>query len=405
MGHLPRTLLWCRLGLDVQASKIDPWILETAEYGETEFLVFLTEQADLSQAAKLATKTEKGEYVYEQLTETARRTQGPILNALEQLTATGGSITKYRPFWLVNAIWVHGSAEAVQQLAQRPDVAHLYANPSVHMDVPEEAVSLAAPEQTDTVEWNIQKVRAPMVWSAGYTGQGAVVAGQDTGYDWDHPALKAKYRGWDGSSAVHDYNWHDAIHADDPHTGAGNPCGFSSPVPCDDNSHGTHTMGTMVGDDGMGNQIGMAPGARWIGCRNMEQGWGTPDTYTECFEWFIAPTDLNGNNPRPDLAPDVINKDLEVMADRRLGQPDGAVEVARAGLARRADDGEQLQAGRVGDSLQNLGHPLCLIPVQRRAQPRGATGRDVHGRTFQWIDSHQYTGVRFILTTINVRAG
>jgi uncharacterized repeat protein (TIGR01451 family) len=66
-------------------------------------------------------------------------------------------------------------------------------------------------------------------------------------------------------------------------------------------------MGIMVGDDGQGNQIGMAPGARWIGCRNMNRGVGTPETYTKCFEWFMAPTDLTDNNPRPDLAPDVIN--------------------------------------------------------------------------------------------------
>jgi uncharacterized repeat protein (TIGR01451 family) len=39
----------------------------------------------------------------------------------------------------------------------------------------------------------------------------------------------------------------------------------------------------------------------------MEQGWGKPSTYLECYQWFLAPTDLSGNNPRPDLAPDVIN--------------------------------------------------------------------------------------------------
>ncbi len=42
----------------------------------------------------------------------------------------------------------------------------------------------------------------------GYTGQGVVVAGQDTGYQWDHLALKELYRGWDGAVADHNYNWH-----------------------------------------------------------------------------------------------------------------------------------------------------------------------------------------------------
>ncbi|PZR96102.1 MAG: hypothetical protein DLM69_11055, partial [Candidatus Chloroheliales bacterium] len=119
---------------------------------------------------------------------------------------------------------------------------------------------------------------------------------------WDHPAIKPHYRGWNGSTADHNYNWHDAIH-----DSTGNPCGNNSMFPCDDYGHGTHTTGTTSGDDGAGNQIGVAPGAKWIGCRNMDQGNGTPARYTECFQWFIAPTDLNGNNPNPALRPDVIN--------------------------------------------------------------------------------------------------
>jgi subtilisin family serine protease len=69
-------------------------------------------------------------------------------------------------------------------------------------------------------------------------------------------------------------------------------------------------MGTMVGDDGAGNQIGMAPGAQWIACRNMEQGWGTPATYAECYEWFIAPYPVGGDpmfDGDPAKAPHVIN--------------------------------------------------------------------------------------------------
>jgi uncharacterized repeat protein (TIGR01451 family) len=69
-------------------------------------------------------------------------------------------------------------------------------------------------------------------------------------------------------------------------------------------------MGTVVGDDGGSNQIGVAPGARWIGCRNMDNGWGTPATYAECFEFFLAPYPIGGDpmtDGDPDLAPHVIN--------------------------------------------------------------------------------------------------
>ena len=60
----------------------------------------------------------------------------------------------------------------------------------------------------------------------------------------------------------------------------------------------THTIGTMIGDDGAGNQIGMAPGAKWIGCRNMDEGVGTPARYIECMEFFLAPTRIGGGRAK-----------------------------------------------------------------------------------------------------------
>ena len=92
-----------------------------------------------------------------------------------------------------------------------------------------------------------------------------------------------------------------------------NPCGFNSSVPCDDYGHGTHTMGIGIGDDGGANQIGMAPGARWISCRNMEEGFGQTSTYIECLQFFLAPTDLNGNNPDPDQRPDAIGNSYSCL--------------------------------------------------------------------------------------------
>lgn len=286
--------------------KVDPWVLETGQrQGETEFLVFLTEQADVSAAANLTTKEAKGHYVYETLTATANRTQEPLLTALRDAGV------EHQAYWVANMIWVRGDLALVQQLALRNDVSHIYANPTVQFQPPvvEESQLI---EAAMAVEWNIAQVNADDVWAEGYTGQGIVIGGQDTGYDWDHPALINQYRGWNGTTADHNYNWHDSIHS-----GSGNPCGYNSPVPCDDHGHGTHTMGTMVGNDmlpsnpswpaGATNAVGMAPGARWISCRNMDSGNGTPTTYSECYQWFIAPTDLSNSNPDPSQAPHVIN--------------------------------------------------------------------------------------------------
>jgi subtilisin family serine protease len=328
-------------------AKVDPWVAETAAEGETEFLIFLHEQADLSGAAAWHTKEAQGAYVYRQLTETAQRTQGALIADLQ---ARG---LEYRPYWIANMIWARGDLQAVQRLAERSDVTHLYANPTVRLQEPHEASPLAllAPE---AVEWNISQVNADDVWALGYRGQGAVVGGQDTGYDWDHPALINQYRGWNGSTADHNYNWHDAIHANN----RGSDCGFNSPVPCDDNNHGTHTMGTMVGDDGGVNRIGMAPGARWIGCRNMEEGWGTPTTYAECYQWFVAPTDLNNANPRPDLAPDVINNSWACPPAEGCTDPNVLLTVVEN--VRKAGILTAHAAGNEGTACSTVGNPAAI---------------------------------------------
>ena len=98
-------------------TKADSWILQTASEGETEFLVYLTAQADLDKASSLPTRLQKGLFVYQTLTSLAERTQKPVITELERLGVP------YRAHWIANMIWVRGSMETVQLLAQRFDVA------------------------------------------------------------------------------------------------------------------------------------------------------------------------------------------------------------------------------------------------------------------------------------------
>src|SRR5207245_3331058 len=37
----------------------------------------------------------------------------------------------------------------------------------------------------------------------------------------------------------------------------------------------------------------------------MDVGTGTPARYSECMEWFLAPTQIGGGNPDPTKAPDI----------------------------------------------------------------------------------------------------
>lgn len=213
----------------------------------------------------------------------------------------------FRSYWIVNALSLQAGPGLLARLASRPDVLSIESDRPFQVPL-ETAATLSA---AAAIQPGLSLVKAPSLWAMGFRGQGTVVASADTGVEWQHPALLSHYRGWNGSTADHNYNWWDAIHSQVRPFSTSNPCGYSSPIPCDDYGHGTHTTGTMLGDDGAGNQIGMAPGAQWIGCRNMDQGWGSPSTYIECFQFFMAPTDLTGQNPDATRRPHVIDNSYD----------------------------------------------------------------------------------------------
>ena len=301
--NLLNASVWAQSGSDWQ-SKVSGEVRTALERGEkTDLLIAFREQADLSYARQLKTKLEKAEFVYEQLLQTASRSQARAIQVLR------GHNARINSYHLVNAIAIESADPAlIPLLAKMPEIRSISIDPWVRFQEPVQETGIVAPR--NTVEWGVERINAPLVWAMGYTGQGITIGGADTGYDWTHPALQAKYRGWDAGSGTveHPYNWHDAIHALSPLSDStANPCGLDTATPCDDGIHGTHTMGTMTGDDEMGNQIGVAPGARWVGCRNMERGNGKPSTYIECFQWFLAPTDQNGQEANPAMAPHVIN--------------------------------------------------------------------------------------------------
>jgi subtilisin family serine protease len=266
-----------------------------AEQEEVTYLVVMKEQgAAAGVAANVTDRDTRGWMVYRALKDAADRSQAPLLAVLAGERAAG-RVRQVRSFFSVNAIAVVARALPPAAITNDPAVDYIVPSRVITVPLVQPGVTEA---QVDAVEWNIAKIRAPDVWASGFRGQGIVVAHIDTGARFDHPALVGKYRGNQGGGVFnHNYNWFDPAH------GCGNP----SVAPCDLNGHGTHTMGTMVGDDGLGNRIGMAPDARWIACDALPSGSGTEANLIACGDWMLAPTDLNGQNPDPTRRPDVVN--------------------------------------------------------------------------------------------------
>ncbi|HAL16891.1 MAG TPA: hypothetical protein DCP32_09105 [Anaerolineaceae bacterium] len=274
-----------------QGERVDRQVLETlAATGSADFVIEMAEQADLSAAYAISDWNERGQYVVDTLKATAERSQK---DAIGQLNRQGARFTSY---FVSNVIVVRGgnqhALDAVQNL---PGVARVRAPVVVRLEPVEEllrrAVEIKLPQAilAGTPTWGLTDTKAPDFWSAfGSQGQGIIVANIDSGVQYDHPALAGAYRCAGGVAIPYTACWKDATTTP------------SSTAPYDDNGHGTHTMGTMVGTDQLVSisSVGMAPGAKWIACKAFTgAGSGDDLDIIDCAQWLLAPGGSAANRP------------------------------------------------------------------------------------------------------------
>ncbi|MFD6554596.1 S8 family serine peptidase [Streptomyces sp. NPDC058398] len=266
-----------------------------AKGGDATFFVVLKDQADLSRAKKQKTHAARARAAFKELRANAADSQASLTSFLDEKKVG------HKDYWIANAVQVTGDQDLVNELARRSDVASIVKEQHYKLDDVETADSEITTSRTassasgdDTPEWGVADIGADDVWKQyDDRGEGIVIASVDSGVQYNHPDLGAQYRGNNGDgSFTHDYNWYDP-------TGQ---CGTSG-VPCDNNGHGTHTMGTMVGKNG----IGVAPNAKWIAAKGCESSSCSDASLLAAGQWILAPTDHNGQNPRPDLAPNIVN--------------------------------------------------------------------------------------------------
>ncbi len=311
---------------DFAYGKIDPRLFKAAAQGKTvSVIIEMKTQANLQPPGRMSSALSRRAAMINALQTTANASQAGVRAALAEANAA-----QVRPLWIINAVAAQTTLTAVLQLAARDDVAQI--RPDEIITLPPFTITEVAAPVSNTVQWGVKKIEADAVWqSLGIDGQGVVVANIDTGVDFLHPDLQKRYRGYQGGALppLHSGNWFDA-------TGQG------ASYPVDTNGHGTHTMGTIAGENG----IGVAPGARWIAVRAFNSSGQALESWLHsAFQWTLAP---EGN---PALAPNVVNNSW--------GNSNGASTEFEADVQRLVDAGivPVFSAGNSGSDSGSVGSP------------------------------------------------
>ncbi|MDP6053923.1 MAG: S8 family serine peptidase, partial [Candidatus Latescibacteria bacterium] len=189
-----------------------------------------------------------------------------------------GKVSGIHPYRIVNAISITATRDIIEIIAARADVNVVVENSIIPLP------PITNGDINSNHVWGIAKIRADKVWTDfGITGTGVVVGSLDTGVDDTHPDISAQFRGGPR-------DFYDAV--DNVFV-----------APFDRQGHGTHTVGTMVGQDKSGVPIGVAPGAQWIAAGAFTSSGGSSAAILRAMDYMVDPD----GDPNTDDAPDVVN--------------------------------------------------------------------------------------------------
>lgn len=351
---------------------------EMATNGSASYWIDFSNNVDLSAAYSMGWE-ERGRYVFDMLSAAAQKSQSRVVSYLD---ANG---IAYQSYWIKNSILVEKSTlNTLNGLLNFPEIKAITTRHGYTLYEPDKSKAVFS-SGIQAVEPNLVHINADDVWAMGITGTGMVVANIDTGVRYTHNALVNQYRGNQGGGVFsHDYNWFDPYN--------------NLAAPIDDNGHGTHTMGTMVGDDGISNKIGVAPGAEWMACRGCTSSGCTDAALLSCGQWIAAPTTVSGANPNPDLRPKVVNNswgDCEQAYNSWYSAPINAWHAA--GIYPIFSNGNS--------SNCSYASPPGLNTVGNPARSGNVTGIGSSGEQNGQYASHSNWGPTDNLDTINPTAG
>ena len=226
------------------------------------------------------------------------RTQAAQKSAKLVLT-NNSKVKKYESLEIANTIRVLGKQEILEELAKLPQVLKVSPNrmaqmvePAKTRQSPEGRASSTTLNREEEIEANLRAIRVDKVWKdKNITGSGVTIGLIDQGVDYQHPALRSHFRGYDAKTGrfILQGNYVDFV-------GSG-----------ETDSHGTHVAGIMVGSETRKannktvevNRIGVAPGAKFIAARAFRDGVGGSNAnIIKACQWMLAPGGDSSKAPR-----------------------------------------------------------------------------------------------------------
>ena len=189
----------------------------------------------------------------------SEQSQRELMTIIEAGKASG-EIKDVKSHWLSNMITCTASKNYIYLISTHPDVKIVGYNKLQYLLWDEKGEVMEAQRAKSPI---ISHVKADDVWESGYTGKGVLVAVIDTGVNF-HKDIEKNL--WDGGEEYpnHGYNTFDNSHDVSD--------GFD---------HGTHCAGIICGDGTSGTQTGIAPDAKIMCIKVMNDG-GSGDANTVC---------------------------------------------------------------------------------------------------------------------------
>jgi len=256
------------LAAAAHAGKVHPSLKARLAKGEVlDVIIQLPSVDDIFSSPAVVHKASQAEgtaTMISMLKERTANSRRPFVNILNEL-GLGNQRSISNPIWISNRFEVKKVDAALAEVLARVPGDFVIREPKT--------ATIIEPVQTRPVDinevkqnpnqWGVDMVEAPRAWNTT-RGAGVVVGIIDTGVYLEHPALQEAYAG----------AWHDPYYA--------------TAGPTDQQSHGTHCIGSTLG---RANGIGVAPEARWTACRGLNhQGSGTEAALLECAQWMLTAT-------------------------------------------------------------------------------------------------------------------